>query len=265
MLVRSNSTVDIGAVEFVAPNFAIASVTPTSLSFGNVVQGTTSAAQTLTLSNSGGAALNTIAINFGSTVFSRPAGAAGGTCGATLAAGTTCTINVVFSPTTTTTAASSTVAITASVSVTGSPVGLTGTGVPATIAATLTPTTWTVSQTRNCPGTTILQIGACALDPSQLFTLTNTGNVTLTGIAQGVLGGNATNDADYTIVRAVSTCGPAGNGQLVANTTLAPGATCVVRVQFKPLTAQPTGLKTATVSVTDAAGTQTSTLSGTAN
>jgi len=36
-------------------------------------------------------------------------------------------------------------------------------------------------------------------------------------------------------------------------------------VQFRPLTTQPTGAKTATVSVTDAAGTQSSTLTGTAN
>jgi hypothetical protein len=62
----------------------------------------------------------------------------------------------------------------------------------------------------------------------------------------------------------LSTCGPAGNGQLVGDTTLAPGATCVVTVQFKPLTAQSTGVKTATVSVGDAAGTQSSTLTGTA-
>jgi len=49
----------------------------------------------------------------------------------------------------------------------------------------------------------------------------------------------------------------------VATTTLAPGATCVVTVQFKPLTAQAAGAKPATISVTDLAGTQTSTLNGT--
>ena len=134
----------------------------------------------------------------------------------------------------------------------------------AVVSASLTPATWAVSQTRNCPGTG-LGVIACGLDPSQAFTLTNTGNVTLTGITQGVLGGTAANQADYTILRAFSTCGPTGNGQLVANTTLAPGASCIVRVQFKPLTAQATGLKPATVSVTDAAGTQTSALNGTAN
>ena len=169
-----------------------------------------------------------------------------------------------FTPTATG-AASGTATITANVAVAGSPVTLTGTGIADVISATLAPATWTVAHARNCPGTGAAGILACTLDPAQAFTLTNTGNVPLTGIAQGVLGGTAANDANYTIVRLLSTCGPAGGGQLLGQTTLAPGATCVVTVQFKPLTSQATGLKPATVSVTDAAGTQTSTLNGTAN
>jgi hypothetical protein len=98
--------------------------------------------------------------------------------------------------------------------------------------------------------------------PRQVFTLTNTGNVNLTGITQGALGG--TNPTEFSIIRLLSTCGPAGNGQAVGLTTLAPGASCIVTVQFAPVTAQPIGPKSATVSVTDAAGTQTSNLSGTA-
>jgi hypothetical protein len=89
--------IDIGAVEFVGANVAVARVSPTSLAFGNVTPGTTSAAQTLTLSNTGGATLT--AINVVITVpFARVAGGATN-CGATLAAGTTSTISVVFSPT----------------------------------------------------------------------------------------------------------------------------------------------------------------------
>ena len=101
------------------------------------------------------------------------------------------------------------------------------------------------------------------LGPVQIFTLTNTGTTTLTGITQATLGG--ANPTEFTIIRLVSTCGPAVGGQLLGQTTLAPGASCVVSVQFRPLTSQTTGLKNATVSVTDAAGTQTSTLAGTAN
>jgi hypothetical protein len=125
------------------------------------------------------------------------------------------------------------------------------------ITATLTPTSHPYGTvTRNCPGTGILGILACSLDPSFAFTLTNTGNVTLTGISQGSLGG--ANTADYAIVQALSTCGN-------TITSLAPGATCVVRAQFKPLTSEAVGVKNATISVTDLAGTQTSTLTGTAN
>jgi hypothetical protein len=79
-----------------------------------------------------------------------------------------------------------------------------------------------------------------------------------------VLTGIAANDANYGVARIISTCGPAGGGQLIGDTTLAPGATCNIEVQFKPLTAQPVGAKPATISVTDLAGTQTSTLNGTA-
>ena len=167
---------------------------------------------------------------------------------------------MVFSPIAPPGAQNGTANITANVAVTGSPVTLTGTGAAPVTSATLTPTTHSYGAvTRNCPTPAL----ACALDPAQMYTLTNTGNVPLTGIGNGVLGG--TNATEFTFRPALSTCGPAVGGQLVANTTLAPGATCVVTVQFQPKTAQTTGLKTATISVTDAAGTQTSTLSGTAN
>jgi len=250
---------DVGAVEFhLTGTFACASVTGGPLNFGNVVIGTTSAARTLTLHNTGTAALTGITITA-----TPPFARSGGSCGATLNAGATCTVNVVFSPTVAG-AATGSVNITASVGVAGSPVSLSGTGIARVVSATLTPTTWTIAHARNCPGTGIAGIIACMLDPAQVFTLTNTGNVPLTGITQGALGGTPANDANYGVVRLLSTCGPAGGGQLLGQTTLAPGAACVVTVQFKPLTAQAAGAKPATISVTDLAGTQTSTLNGTA-
>ena len=248
--------IDVGAVEFQggATTVAIASVTGGPLAFGNVALGTSSAARTLTLHNTGGAALTGIATTFSSARYAQPAGAAGGTCGNALPPNSTCTINVVFSPTALgAVTPAGTVTIAASVAVTGSPVALTGTGVAGAPAATLTPTSHAFGNAAR----------GVILGPVQIFTLTNTGSVPLTGITQAALGG--TNATEFTIVRLLSTCGPAGGGQLLGQTTLAPGAACVFTVMFKPLTTQPIGAQTATVSVTDLAGTQTSTpLTGTA-
>ncbi len=222
---KTNNAVDAGAVEFAGGGgggTAALSVTGGPLAFGNQPTGTTSASRTLTLHNTGTAGGTGITVVAATTStpttpnqFARPAGAAGGTCGATLAAAATCTINIVFSPTSTG-AKTGTVTITANVAVAGSPVGLSGTGVAPVVTAALTPLTWTTAATRGCGALT------CS---NQVFTLTNTGNVTLTGIAQGALGG--TNATEFTVRRLLSTCGPAGGGQLLGQTTLAPGATCV--------------------------------------
>jgi hypothetical protein len=248
---KTNNAVDAGAVEFAAAPSAALQVTGGPLNFGNVVTGTTSGSRTLTLSNTGTAGATGIAVAVATTStpttpnqFARP----GGTCGATLAAGASCTITVTFSPTTTG-SKTGTVTITANVTVAGSPVGLSGTGVAPVLSAALTPTLRNFGNATRGVGV----LGA----PTQVFSLTNTGNVTLTGIGQAALGG--ANPTEFSIVRLLSTCGPAGNGQIAGQTTLAPGAACVVTVQFRPLTSQPLGAQSATVSVTDAAGTQTST------
>ena len=92
---KADGKVDIGAVEYVAPVITTPTVSPTSLSYGNVVIGSASPSQTLTLTNpAGGAILTGIALTSSSARFTRPTGAAGGTCGVTLAVGATCTINI---------------------------------------------------------------------------------------------------------------------------------------------------------------------------
>lgn len=126
---------------------------------------------------------------------------------------------------------------------------------PAMSTAALSPATWTTAAPR----------GIGVAGPTQQFTLTNTGNVTLTGISRGELGGAS--PADFTILFAQSTCGtaPAGGVQTISNPTLAPGASCVVTVQFRPRTSDGINtLRNATLSITDSVGTQTSTLRGTA-
>jgi hypothetical protein len=237
-----SGAIDVGAVEFQAGGTAVLRVSPTSLSFG-----TSLAPQILTLSNTGGTQATGITLAFVGP-FTR--GAAGGTCGTTLAAGTNCTINVVFRPTAVG-AANGTLTITANVPVVASPVALSGTGV---LSATLTPPTWSPSAN---PG-----VGSSG--PLQVFSLTNTGNITITGITQGVLSGPSA--SDYAIVGLLSTCGPAGtpNGQLLGQTTLAPTSLpCIVTVQFRPPAGALAGSVAATLSVTDSAGTLASTLNGT--
>ena len=132
--------------------------------------------------------------------------------------------------------------------------GSTGGGGGGGASASLTPPSWNAT----CTGA-----AGCGgfFAPVQVFTLTNTGTVPLTGITQGALGG--TNSNQWTIVRLASTCGPTGNGQFLGDTTLAPGAACIVTVRFTPTTAGAKG--PATLSVTDSAGTQSSTLTGTRN
>ncbi len=70
-----------------------ASLSPTSLTFASQTVGTTSAAQTVTLTNSGGEAL-TIASIVASGDFAQT-----NTCGSSLAPGVSCTIQVTFMPT----------------------------------------------------------------------------------------------------------------------------------------------------------------------
>jgi hypothetical protein len=69
-----------------------ATLSPTSLSFGNQDVGTTSPAQSITLSNYGTATLGitniTASTNYGAT----------STCGPTLMSGDNCTVNVTFTP-----------------------------------------------------------------------------------------------------------------------------------------------------------------------
>jgi hypothetical protein len=137
-----NPNVDVGAVEG-AGNVGggVAAISPTSVAFDNVAVNNNSLAWTLTLTNNTGAALTGITVTPATTstpttpnVFSRPAGAAGGTCSATLANGSNCTILVVFRPVAVA-AYTGTLTISGSAGVIGSPVALGGTGFTPTAPA----------------------------------------------------------------------------------------------------------------------------------
>jgi hypothetical protein len=219
---------DPGAVEFIPPPFAVVKVSPTSLAFGSVLDGTTSAAQTLTVSNTGGAAFTGINV-----VVTAPFSRAGGTCGATLAAGNTCTINVTFTPTAPG-AATGTATITGNVTVTGSPVTLAGTGVAPTHTATVSPSplafgNWATGTTSN----------------AQTLTVTNTGNSALAGGTFAFDGGTPQPFSR-----------PTGTAGGTCGATLGVGATCTINVRFAP-TAAGAVSRTLTVAYTGATVTPT--------
>jgi hypothetical protein len=102
------------------------SLSPTSLSFGNQQVNTTSAASTVTLTNSGDAALTINSIGLSGT--NSGDFAQSNTCPGTLAAGASCTIRVTFTPTATDSRSAS---VTITDNASGSPqsVALSGTGV----------------------------------------------------------------------------------------------------------------------------------------
>ena len=104
----------------------VATLAPATLAFGTVAVGSTSTAQTVTLRNSGSAALSISTIAVGNAAF---VVAAGGSCaaGGSVAVGGSCTVNVQFRPITAT-AASASLTITHNASPTTSTVSLSGTG-----------------------------------------------------------------------------------------------------------------------------------------
>jgi len=214
-----------------------ATPTPTPLAFGNQPTNTTSTARTVTLRNTGLTPLTLSSVTFAGvtgTEFTRPTGAAGGTCLATttLAADATCTVNVVFRPTTTGPKTGTLRFTSNSGGVTGTQtdVPLTGTGVPNGAIATVTSTAaqrdfGNVAKLTTSPARTV-------------GTLQNTGNQTLTGISFSTVAGNNTE-----FVRVTTGAGVCGPG----TKSMAAGESCDIVYTLRP---GATGLRTTTLRVT---------------
>lgn len=196
---------------------------PTSLTFSSQALNTTSAAQSITLTNSGTASL-TISSIVASAQYSDTT-----TCGASLAAGANCSISVKFTPTATGT---QTGTITVTDNASGSPhtVNLTGTGTSSP-GVSLSPTSLTfASQTVN------------STSAAQSITLTNNGTASLT--ISSIIASAQYSDT--------TTCGA----------SLAAGANCSISVTFAP-TATGTQTGTITITDSAAGSPHTATLSGT--
>jgi hypothetical protein len=229
-----------------------AQLNPTSLTFAAQTVNTTSPAQTVTLTNAGGANLVLAAtpFAFGSVAAGDYAAATGTTCTASLsiAPGGTCIVNVTFTPAA---AGSRPATLTFTDNSGGTPgstqqVVLSGTGTAAaTPTASLNPTSLTFPS----------QIVNTTSSPKSV-TLTNTGgsNLVLGATAAAIVG---TNPGDFAIVTGTTTC--------TTNLSIVPNGTCVINITFKPTA---TGARAASLTITDNSGgvagtTQSVPLSGT--
>jgi len=202
------------------------SLSATSLSFGNQLVGTTGALQTVTLSNTGSAALTISSIattgDFAET----------NTCGSSVAAGGSCTITVTFTPSAAGTL-NGQLAITDNAPNSPQLVSLAGTGTTVPVVGFSSPSVTFGSQVG----------GSTSADQS--VTITNNGSTPLSFTGFPVTG-------EFAIDAAGTTCS--------TSTPLAAGQTCVIAVNFTPTAA---GTETGTLTLNDSQGTQAVSLSGT--
>jgi hypothetical protein len=194
----------------------VASLSPTSLTFASQAVGATSAAQAITLNNTGNAALSITSIGLSGA---NPGDfAQSNSCGASVAAGANCTISVTFMPTANGTRSA---AVTLTDNATGSPqsVSLTGTGTAP--VASLSPSS--------------LVFGNEPVDmnsSSQVVSLNNTGSAALSITTIAFIGADP---ADFT---ENSTCG----------SSVAAGGNCTIAITFTPSAA---GTRGASLSISD--------------
>jgi hypothetical protein len=199
-------------------------VSPGALSFGSQNVGTTSAAQTITLSNSGTAALTINSISLTGT--NSADFAQTNTCPlspSTLAAGAHCTFSVTFTPGATGTRGAS-VSVSDNAASSPQSIALSGTGVTPAPVVSFSPTN--VAFGNQNVGTT---------SSPQSVTMTNTGTAALT-ISSITLAG--TNAGDFSET----------NNCPISSSTLAAGASCTLTMAFTP---SATGARSASVSLSD--------------
>lgn len=199
-----------------------AALTP-SLAFGSINVGTTGAAQTATLSNTGNAPLTIGTLSTGSSEFTL----GGGSCaaGAVVAAGSSCTVAVSFTPAAAG-ARSASLVITHNASGGQSSTSLAGTGVALSPVIGVSPTTLSFSQTSG------------TVSVAQTVTVSNTGNAPLAISALSIGGAQA---AEF-LIASDSTC--AVGGSVAAN------ASCQVKLVFAPAA---TGARSASLAIVHSA------------
>jgi hypothetical protein len=200
------------------PAYPTATLSPTSVNFGNQAVNTTSAAQTVTLTNSGTAALNISSVAISGTNASDFAQT--NNCPASLAVNATCTFNIKFTPGA---IGGRTAALTLTDNATDSPqsVSLIGAGVSPGPVVNFNPTSLTFAGQN---------VGSTSA--AQTVTLTNTGTTTLNISSITLTGTNASDFAQ------TNNC----------PTSLAANASCTFNVTFTP---SANGTRSAALTLTD--------------
>ncbi len=194
------------------------SATPSSWDFGSITNGTTSASKSFTIMNSGTAATGTLTFPASSTMWPSSK-----TCGSTIAAGGSCTVNIAYKPA----AAGANDSFTYTVTGTGGfSISLTGNSPSAA-----TPANLSVSPTSAAFGS--VTVGNSSA--TQSFTVSNTGTIGATGVAF-----TGTNNTEFVV---------SGNTCIA---TLAGGGTCTFNVRYTPTAA---GADSATLSIAYTSGT----------
>jgi trimeric autotransporter adhesin len=212
-------------------NAATYTLLPTSVAFGNQALNTTSAAQVLTVTNTGSVALPINSVTLGGAdpgQFTKT-----NNCGSSVAVGGNCTINVSFAPTISGSLSAS-VTVNAGAGAGAQTVSLTGTGfvVP----------TYTLAPTSAAFGAQTVNTSSAA----QVLTVTNTGTVAVPINSISLSGSNPSQFAQ------INTCGG----------SVAVSGSCTISVTFAPTSS---GAKSATLNLNagNSAGKQTAALTGT--
>ena len=232
LTIAHNATGSPGAISLSGSATAAAApaVSLTSaLTFGSMNVGTTSSAQTATLSNTGNAPLTIGTLSTGSTEFA----ISGGTCaaGGSIAAAGSCSILLTFTPAAAG-ARSGTLAVTHNATGGQSTASLSGTGVALNPVIGVSPGTLSFSQT------------IATTSAAQTVTVSNTGNAPLTLNTIAIGGAQA---AEFQIASG-TTC--------LAGGSVAANGSCAIKLSFTPAAS---GARSATLSLThNATGSLTS-------